>query len=112
MWRANCVICALSTACAEGDQIGEFPAARLGALTLGFSLALVFTFAFFMAPLSPTPDAREPGLLFARQTGRPVVMLKLGEPGGLQELQPFFVIMISAIAPAIPAFLVIAMRIR
>ncbi len=30
----------------------------------------------------PAPDTRQPGLLFARQAGRAIIVSKLDEPGG------------------------------
>src|SRR6185295_2372677 len=109
MWRANCVNCALSTASAEGDQMGAIPAGRLGAFAFGFAFFLSTT--FFMAPLSPTPDARQPGLLFARQAGRPVVVLELVESGSGEVAAPGLQVVVGAVAPAVPALLVGAARI-
>src|SRR3970040_42814 len=58
----------------------------------------------------PAPDTRQPGLLFAWQAGRAIVVSKLNEPGGRHIAAPSFEIMIRAVAAAGPAFLVMAGR--
>src|SRR6185295_20221024 len=106
--RWNCVICALSMACAEGDQIGWIPPrfgaafAFAGALALGAAFGFAGALDFVMAPLSPTPDAREPGLLFDGQSGRPVVVLQLLEARHRQVAPPGVQVMVCAVAPAVP----------
>ena len=85
---------ALSIACAEGDQMGAMPAGLEGFFALGFAFAFTFTFAvalvlaFSMTTLSPTPDTREPGLLFAGQARRAVVVLEFREAGPREEAAP------------------------
>ena len=60
----------------------------------------------------PAPDARQPGLLFARPAGRAIIVSKLNESRSCHIAAPSFKIMIHAVAPAVPAFLVMAVRVR
>ena len=62
--------------------------------------------------LQPAPRAREPGLPLARQTFGPVVVRELGESRGGHETPPAFQVVIRAVAPAVPALLVMAVRVR
>src|SRR6185436_12652333 len=113
MPRANCVICALSTAWAEGVQMGAMPVGLDDFFALGFAFDFSFAFplAFSMATLSPTPDARQPGLLLARQAGRPVVVFEFGESRRGEVAAPGFQVVVDAVAPLVPALLVRAARI-
>src|SRR5260221_4441071 len=61
---------------------------------------------------SLAPGAREPGLPLARQALGPVVVRELFESGGGHEAPPGFQIVIRAVAPAVPALLVVAVRVR
>ena len=67
-------------------------------------------------PVAPSdgapPDARQPGLLLARQARRPVVVLQLDETGFLQQAFPGRVIVVGTVALAIPALAVVAARIE
>src|SRR3974377_1272024 len=64
------------------------------------------------AVIAPTPDARSPGLSFARQSGGAVIVINLNESGGGYIAAPSIKVMIHAVAPTIPAFLVVAARVR
>ena len=57
------------------------------------------------------PHAREPRLLFPRQSLRPVVVLDLAEAGARQVASPCFEIVVRAVALAAPPFLVVAARV-
>src|SRR6185295_10346431 len=113
MARANGVTCALSIACADGFQTGLTGAARAAGLALGrtFSVAFGLAFTFVMAPLSPTPEACQPGLLLAWQARRPVVVFELGETRLPEIAAPRLQVVVGAIASTVPAFLVVAARI-
>src|SRR6266571_7281375 len=64
-------------------------------------------------PLSSlAPRAREPGLPLARQALGPVVVRELFKSGGGRKAPPGFQIVIRAVAPAVPALLVVAVRVR
>src|SRR6266852_4596390 len=64
-------------------------------------------------PLSSlAPRAREPGLPLARQAFGPVVVRELFKSGGSHKALPGFQIVIRAVAPAVPALLVVAVRVR
>src|SRR2546423_2851684 len=58
------------------------------------------------------PHAREPGLPLWWQSGRPVIVSQFNKPRGRHEMAPGFEIVIRAVAPAAPAFLVMTVRIR
>src|SRR5437867_12880608 len=58
------------------------------------------------------PDARQPGLSFARQAIRAVIVAQLDEPGDRHIAAPSVKIMIRAVAPLALAFLVMATRLR
>src|SRR5258706_140108 len=61
---------------------------------------------------SLAPRAREPGLPLARQALGPVVVGELFKSGGGHKAPPGFQIVIRAVAPAVPALLVVAVRVR
>src|SRR5687768_13014813 len=61
--------------------------------------------------LNRPPDAGEPGLLLARQPGRTVIVLELGEAGPGQVAPPGLEVVVGAVAAAVPAFLVVAVRV-
>src|SRR3972149_11532435 len=61
--------------------------------------------------LQPAPPARKPGLLLARQALGPVVVLQLDDPGASHEVPPGLRIMKRAVAPVVPALLVMPVRI-
>src|SRR5260221_5040705 len=61
---------------------------------------------------SLAPRAREPGLPLARQALGAVVVRKLFESGGGHKAPPGFQIVIRTVAPAVPALLVVALRVR
>src|SRR4051794_40940230 len=63
------------------------------------------------AALATTPYAREPGLLFARQTRRTVVMVEQDEAGGFEVSAPALEIVVGAITARAPALLVLPARI-
>src|SRR5258705_4715446 len=64
-------------------------------------------------PLSSlAPRAREPGLPLARQSLGAVVVGELFESGGGHKAPPGFQIVIRAVTPAVPALLVVAVRVR
>src|SRR6266850_2996245 len=63
-------------------------------------------------PSSLAPRAREPGLPLARQALGPVVVRKLRKPRCGHKAPPGFQIVIRAVAPAVPALLVVAVRVR
>src|SRR6266702_2373889 len=63
-------------------------------------------------PSRPAPHAREPGLPFARQALGPVVVLELRETGRGHEAPPGIQVVIRAVAAAVPALLVVAVRVR
>src|SRR6266704_2380257 len=63
-------------------------------------------------PSRPAPHAREPGLPLARQALGPVVVLELRETGRGHEAPPGFQVVIRAVAAAVPALLVVAVRVR
>src|SRR5260221_9762878 len=61
---------------------------------------------------SLAPRAREPGLPLARQALGPVVVRELRKPRCGHKAPPGFQIVIRAVAPAVPALLVVAGRVR
>src|SRR6266540_1783026 len=63
-------------------------------------------------PSRPAPHAREPGLAFARQALGPVVVLELRETGRGHEAPPGLQVVVRAVAAAVPALLVLAVRVR
>ena len=58
-----------------------------------------------------SPDTGQPWLFVTRQAGRAVIVSKLDETRGRDIPLPSFEIMIRAVAPVVPAFLVIAARV-
>src|SRR5690349_16620220 len=64
------------------------------------------------ARLCLSPHGGEPGLLVARQAGRPVVVPQLDEAGGSHLAAPGVEIEEAAVATAAEAFLVVPPRIR
>ena len=57
------------------------------------------------------PDTSQPGLLSTWQARRPVVVLKFDETGFSQATAPGFKVVIGAIAAAVPAFDIGAVRV-
>src|ERR1043166_2794364 len=57
------------------------------------------------------PDAGEPGLLLARQAGRPVIVRQLGKSSAGRVTPPAVEVVVSAVAPAVPALFIVAARI-
>src|SRR5712692_5557407 len=70
--------------------------------------AITFSLILFCS----APNACQPGLLLARQAGGSVVVVELDEPCGRQVAAPGSEVMVRAVAPAVPAFLVMAARVR
>src|SRR5476649_2749596 len=58
-----------------------------------------------------SPDAGQPWLLFARQAGRPIVVADGVEAGVGHVARPAVVIMVAAVAWAVPAFAIVAARV-
>src|SRR5690349_16255514 len=92
--------------------MGATPATFAGFFARGFAGAFTFALAFSITTLSTTQDACEPGLLFAGQAGRPVIVLQLLESGRLHVAAPGFQVVIGPVASLVPALLVRTTRIR
>src|SRR5450631_1335981 len=58
------------------------------------------------------PDARQPRLLLARQSVRPIVVLELGEACRSQVAAPRRFVVPDPVASAVPALLSVAARVR
>src|SRR4029077_17719099 len=63
------------------------------------------------ASLHPAPNSRQPRLLCAGQSRRPIVIFELYERRIQHVAAPGFKIVVSAVPPAVPTFLVLAVRI-
>src|SRR5258706_9009835 len=63
-------------------------------------------------PSQSAPPAREPGLALARQALGPVVVLELRETRRGHETPPGLQVVVRAVAAAVPALLVVAVRVR
>src|SRR5208337_4068576 len=62
--------------------------------------------------IESAPDARQPWLLFAWRAVRAVIMRQLNESGRGHVAAPRLEIVKHTVAPATPAFLVVAARVR